>query len=165
MASDAEIQIRTEEMHMMNEYGITAHYSYKAQSSGDSHSFDWIDQLSLLKDKGLSPEEYIHELKSDFFETRIFALTPVGDVIDLPRGATALDFAYAVHSDIGDHASRAIINGVEADIFSVIDSESIVEIIVSEFAMPDIKWLNHVITSQAKSKIHKFLLQMEVEGH
>lgn len=160
----AEIQVRTKDMHLANEYGITAHHSYKVQKTGEgSISFDWIDQLSSLKDKGLSPDDYIHELRSDFFETRIFALTPQGDVIDLPSGATALDFAYAVHTDIGDHASYAIINGYTMDIYSVIESESVVRIVTSPQVRPITEWLDNVITSHAKSRITKALALLEVE--
>jgi guanosine-3',5'-bis(diphosphate) 3'-pyrophosphohydrolase len=161
---NAEVQIRTQEMHLNNEYGITAHHAYKTRSAGDGNSFDWIDQLSSLKDKGLSPDEYIHELKSDFFETRIFALTPGGDVIDLPEGATVLDFAFAVHSDIGEHAKSAIINGLVSDIFSRIESESVIEIITSLDSLPSTEWLTNVTTSHAKNRINRSLSQMEIEG-
>lgn len=162
---NAEIQIRTEEMHLSNEFGITAHHLYKVRKNGEAgKSFDWIDQLSSLKEQGLSPDEYINELKSDFFETRIFALTPEGDVIDLPQGATALDFAFAVHSDIGEHAESAIINGNPQNIFTKIESESVVQIITSAESTVAEEWLTKVVTSHAKNRINRALAQLEVEG-
>jgi GTP pyrophosphokinase len=162
---NAEIQIRTENMHLANEFGITAHHLYKVRKNGEAgKSFDWIDQLSSLQDKGLSPDEYINELKSDFFETRIFALTPEGDVIDLPQGATVLDFAFAVHSDIGEHAESAIINGSPHDIFTKIESESVVQIITSKGPTFCEDWLDKVVTSHAKNRINRALSQLEIEG-
>lgn len=117
--------------------------------------------MSSLKDQKLSPDEYIHELRSDFFETRIFALTPDGDVIDLPAGATALDFAYSVHTDIGDHAVEALIDGVSQSLFTPIESESVVEVVTAPGAAPTKEWLDHVTTSHARNKINKSLTNDE----
>jgi len=153
-----EVQIRTMEMHIKNEYGIAAHHSYKNRSEGiGSGSFGWLGQLSTLNELNLSPDEYIHELQSDFFETRIFALTPKGDVIDLPYGASVLDFAYTVHSDIGDHAKGAIVNGIYRGIHTKVESEAVINVITGPKVRPTIKWLDHVVTSQARSKIQKML--------
>jgi GTP diphosphokinase / guanosine-3',5'-bis(diphosphate) 3'-diphosphatase len=153
-----EIQIRTKEMHFVNEYGVAAHHSYKDRIGDDKQgTFAWMDQLSALKDRQLSPEEYIHELESDFFETRIFALTPMGDVIDLPSGATVLDFAYAVHSDIGNKAKGAYVNGRYKPIYAKVNSESVVDVVTSTRVMPSEKWLDYIMTSHAKSKILKAL--------
>lgn len=151
-----EIQIRTMDMHIKNEYGIAAHHTYKNKNEGQaSGSFGWLNQLSSLNELALSPEEYIHELQTDFFETRIFALTPKGDVIDLPYGASVLDFAYAVHSDIGDHAKGAIVNGVFRGIAVPVESESVIDVVTSAKAKPTKKWLECVVTSQARNRIQK----------
>jgi len=153
-----EIQIRTMEMHIKNEYGVAAHHSYKNRAEGQNNgSFGWLSQLSTLNELNLSPDEYIHELQSDFFETRIFALTPKGDVIDLPYGASVLDFAYAVHSDIGDHAKGAIVNGVYRGIHTKVESEAVINVITGPKVKPTGKWLDHVVTSQARSKIQRIL--------
>ena len=159
MGINAEIQIRTTKMHLDNENGVTAHHTYKVDKTNEPRvSFDWLSQLGTLKDQELSPDEYIHELRSDFFETRIFALTPDGDVVDLPIGATALDFAYSVHTDIGDHAVEALIDGVARSIFTPIESESVVEVVTAPGATPVKEWLKHVTTSHARNKINKALL-------
>lgn len=153
-----EIQIRTMEMHIKNEYGVAAHHVYKNKSEGSSSgSFGWLNQLSTLQDLKLSPEEYIHELQTDFFETRIFALTPQGDVIDLPAGASVLDFAYAVHSDIGDHAKGATMNGSYKGLHTKVESEAVINIVTSPRVKPTAKWLDFVVTSQARSRIQKAL--------
>jgi len=164
MGVNAEVQIRTTSMHNENEHGITAHHNYKtAITDGEKQSFEWLSQLSSLKDQNLSPDEYIGELHSDFFETRIFALTPDGDVIDLPSGATALDFAYNVHSDIGDRSSLAVIDGVECSMYSRIESESVIEIITASNVTPTTEWLLHVVTSHARNRINKALDQFIVK--
>lgn len=153
-----EIQIRTMEMHVFDEYGIASHHSYKSRQHGEvRESFAWLDQLGSLNDQKLTPDEYITELRSDFFEDRIFALTPKGDVIDLPSGATVLDFAYAVHSDIGDKAHAGRIDGKFCKLSTVIPSEAIVEIVVSAKNKPSEKWLEWAKTSQARTKIKRRL--------
>jgi GTP pyrophosphokinase len=160
-----EVQIRTMDMHFRNEYGIAAHHLYKNRIGDEQRgSFAWIDQLSALKDRELSPEEYIHELESDFFETRIFALTPLGDVIDLPSGATVLDFAYAVHSDIGDHAKGAYVNGEYKPIYAKVTSEAVVDVVTSQKVVPSEKWLDYIMTSNARSRIQKAINQEPILG-
>jgi len=153
-----EIQVRTREMHDFDEYGIASHHSYKARQAGEvRESFAWISQLGSLKDQKLTPDEYINILRSDFFEDRIFALTPLGDVIDLPVGATALDFAYAVHSDIGDSAQGARINGKFCALSTPVPSEAVVEVVVSSRNKPSEKWLEWAHTAGARTKIKKRL--------
>lgn len=155
---NVEVQIRTETMHEYNEYGVAAHHMYKTVSNNDERpTFSWINQLSQLNDADVPADEFLGLLSTDFFETRIFALTPKGDVIDLPQNATALDFAYAIHSDIGDHAMGARINGVFTKLESTIPSEATVEIITSPKSKPTKKWLDFAVTSQARSKINRYL--------
>lgn len=153
-----EVQVCTKAMHFVNEFGVATHHAYKNSSDeSEKVSFAWIDQLSELKNRPLSPEEYIHELESDFFETRIFALTPRGDVIDLPMGATVLDFAYAVHSDIGDHARGANINGRFKPIYAKVESETVIDVVTSQGIVARESWLDFVMTSHARTRIQKAL--------
>jgi GTP pyrophosphokinase len=153
-----EIQIRTESMHSFNEYGIASHHGYKNRQAGERReTFDWMSQLLELNSARLSSDEYIRELESDFFQDRIFALTPRGDVIDLPAGGTILDFAYAVHSDIGDSAQGGVMNGKYCALNTPIVSESVIEIVRNPKGRPSKKWLEWVKTSHARTKIRKNL--------
>lgn len=153
-----EMQIRTQEMHEFNEFGVASHHSYKnshLQKGTDKESFAWIEQLREFQTAELTNSDYLKRLRTDFFQDRIFALTPKGDVIDLPAGATILDFAYAVHTQIGSHASGGKINGKFMALKTPLASEQIVEIITSPRAKPSDKWLEMCITSNALAKIRR----------
>lgn len=154
-----EIQLRTEEMHEFNEFGIASHHAYKNASNGGAkgESFAWIQQLRLFQNADLSPSDYLKRLRTDFFQDRIFVLTPKGDVIDLPIGATILDFAYAVHTQVGEHASGGKINGKFMALKSPLKSEDIVEIITNTKAHPTDKWLEYCVTSNAISRIRHYI--------
>ncbi len=152
-----EIQLRTEDMHDFNEYGIASHHSYKGSSSGSRESFAWIEQLRLFQAADLQPSDYLKRLKTDFFQDRIFVFTPKGDVIDLPRGATILDFAYAVHTQIGEHAGGGKINGKFMALKTPLASEDIVEIVTNPKAHPTDKWLEQCVTSNAIGKIRRYV--------
>jgi GTP pyrophosphokinase len=155
-----EVQIRTSEMHDFNEYGIASHHSYKnfnIQKGINKESFAWIEQLKEFQDAKVSPSMYLKRLKTDFFNDRIFVFTPKGDVIDLPFGATALDFAYAVHSQIGDHARGAKINGKNSALKTILHSDDIVEIDINKKSKPSDKWLGWSISSTAQSKIRRYI--------
>jgi GTP diphosphokinase / guanosine-3',5'-bis(diphosphate) 3'-diphosphatase len=155
-----EIQIRTQEMHEFNEYGIASHHSYKnnrVQKGSDKESFAWIEQLRELQKTDMSTNDYLTQLKTDFFQDRIFVFTPKGDVIDLPVGATILDFAYAVHGKIGEHAGGGRINGKFMALKTPLVSEQIVEIVTNPKAKPSDKWLEMCITSNALASIRRKL--------
>lgn len=153
-----EIQVRTLEMHAYDEYGLASHHSYKNRNHGaQRESFDWLDQLRELARDNLSPEEYISTLKSDFFGDRIFTITPKGDIIDLPAGATVLDFAYALHTDIGAKAMGGRINGEFKSLDHTIPNEATVEIVTGPRAHVSEKWLEFATTHYAKHKIKKAL--------
>ena len=160
-----EIQIRTKEMHAEAAYGIAAHYAYKETSgknknnkkNNDTSKFKWIEELKELNYAPNEPQKFIEHLKTDFFNKRIFIFTPKGDVIDLPEDSTPLDFAYAVHSDIGDHTSGGKINGNMLPIFSKLKNGAIVEIITKKDSHPSSKWLNSVKTAIAKKHIKSYL--------
>jgi GTP pyrophosphokinase len=159
----AEIQIRTKEMHEEADYGIAAHFAYKetgdkkAQDSKHKDKFKWIEELKELKYSPEDPKKFLEHLKMDFFNDRIFIFTPQGDVIDMPEDSTPLDFAYAVHSDVGDHTSGAKINSKMSPIFSKLKNGDIVEIITKKDAKPSSKWLEYVKTTIAKKHIKSYL--------
>jgi GTP pyrophosphokinase len=155
-----EVQIRTQEMHEFNEYGVASHHSYKnssLQKGVYKETFAWIEQLREFQNVDLSNSDYLKRLRTDFFQDRIFVYTPKGDVIDLPFGATILDFAYAVHSEIGDHASGGKINGKYMALKSQLHSEDIVEIEKNVKSHPSDKWLEMCITSTAQGRIKRYL--------
>jgi len=158
----AEIQIRTKEMHAEAAYGVAAHFAYKEQkgnkkNQNDKNKFNWVEELKELKYAPDDPKKFIDHLKMDFFNDRIFIFTPKGDVIDLPEDSTPLDFAYAIHSDIGDHTFGAKINNKMLPIFSKLKNGDIVEIITKKDSKPSSKWLEYVKTSIAKKHIKSYL--------
>jgi len=157
----AEIQIKTAEMHAEAAYGIAAHFAYKEHGSKkikkDESKFGWVEELKNLKDVVSDPKRFVEHLKTDFFNDRIFVLTPQGDVVDLPEGSSPIDFAYMIHSDIGNHISGSKINGKIAPITSKINNCDIVEIITKKDAHPSSKWLDNTKTSIAKKNIRAYL--------
>ena len=157
----AEIQIRTKEMHAEAAYGIAAHFAYKEHGGkkvkDNKNKFKWIDDLKDLNYNPDDPKTFIDHLKTDFFNYRIFVFTPKGDVIDLPEFSTPLDFAYAVHSDIGDHTFGSKINGKMLPIFSKLKNGDIVEIVTKKDSKPSSKWLTYVKTTVARKHIKAYL--------
>ena len=157
----AEIQIRTKEMHAEAAYGIAAHFAYKEHGEkklrDDKDKFKWIEELKELHYSPDEPKKFIDHLKTDFFNDRIFVFTPKGDVIDLPDGSCPLDFAYSIHSDIGDHTQGAKINAKMAQIFAKLKNGDIVEIITKKDSKPSSKWMEYVKTTVAKKHIRLYL--------
>ncbi len=160
-----EIQIRTEEMHKEAEYGIASHIAYaeagKPKTGGMlSKKLAWVKQL-LDWQKNISrnanPEEFIENLKMDFFQYRVFTFTPKGDVIDLPENATPIDFAYAIHSEIGDHAFGAKVNSKMVTLDSSLKNGDIIEILTKKGSKPSRKWLDFAKTTVAKKNIRAYL--------
>jgi GTP pyrophosphokinase len=157
----AEIQIRTKEMHAEAAYGVAAHFAYKEQGEkkvkNDKNKFKWIEELKELNYFPDDPKRFIDHLKMDFFNDRIFVFTPKGDVIDLPEDSCPLDFAYSIHSDIGDHTFGAKINSKMSQIFAKLKNGDVVEIITKKDSKPSSKWLECVKTSIAKKHIRSYL--------
>jgi len=157
----SEIQIRTQEMHDQAEYGIASHFIYKASSErqGNISSVQqqWMEQLKDLQSSETDQAAFLENLTGDFFTDRIFVFTPQGDVLDLPRGASALDFAYAVHSEIGNTATGAKINSKYSSLKTEIHSSDIVEIETDKKTKPSSKWLSYVKTTLAKKHIRNYL--------
>lgn len=156
-----EIQIRTYEMHDEAENGLAAHFSYKEIiNSADSESkkkYEWVYQLKELKNLNENPETFLKTIKMDFFKDRVFVFTPKGDVIDLPEDSSAIDFAYAIHSDVGDHAQRAKVNGKIAQLSVKLKNMDIVFVETNKNANPSSKWLTYAKTTVAKKHINAYL--------
>ncbi|OGI81824.1 hypothetical protein A3I95_02505 [Candidatus Nomurabacteria bacterium RIFCSPLOWO2_02_FULL_44_12] len=156
----AEIQIKTKEMHAEAAYGIAAHFAYKEQNKknrDDKSKFKWIEELKELKYMPNEPKTFIEHLKMDFFNDRIFIFTPKGDVIDLPEDSSPVDFAYSIHSDIGDHMFGSKINGKMSQIFTKLKNGDIVEIITKKDSRPSSKWLEYTKTNVARKNIKSYL--------
>jgi guanosine-3',5'-bis(diphosphate) 3'-pyrophosphohydrolase len=157
----AEIQIQDTNMHAEAAYGIAAHFAYKESGSkkakNDSSKFKWIEELKELNYSPDQPKQFLEHLKMDFFNDRIFVFTPKGDVLDLPEGSSPIDFAYTIHSELGDHISSAKVNGKMVQILSVLKNGDIVEIVEKKDAHPSSKWLDHTKSSIAKKHIKSYL--------
>ncbi len=155
----AEVQIRTLEMHQEAEYGIASHFGYKRKKYEKkiNETTNWIPEFTNLQDSTKDPEHFIENLRLDFFNKRIFVFTPNGDVIDLPEGSSAIDFAFSVHTDIGLHANAANINGKNSKLESILKNGDIVRIETNKKNGPSAKWLPHVKTTLAKRQIKNYI--------
>jgi len=165
-----EFQIRTPKMHQEAEYGIAAHWAYTEADKPkqgvlvNSPQLAWINQLrEWQKEVKASPDEFLESLKIDFFKDRIFVFTPKGDVIDLPEGATPVDFAYQIHTDIGHSCAEAKIDGKLSPLHQPLENGQVVEIVTKKEKKPNPDWLRFVKTTQAKSKIRAFLKKIAQE--
>ena len=155
-----EVQIRTRQMHEEAEYGIAAHWKYKSGSQASANideKLRWIAQLLESDENTRDPDEFIHSFKTDIFHDETFVFTPKGDVISLPLGSTVIDFAYAIHSAVGNKMTGAKINGVIVPIDKIPGNGDIIEIITSNSTKgPSRDWLKIVKTGQARSKIRQW---------
>ena len=155
-----EVQIRTREMHHIAEYGIAAHWKYKSGASSKEDmdkKLEWISKLIETEGETRDHDEFINALKTDIFRDEVFVFTPKGDVIALPQGATVIDFAFAIHSAVGNKMIGAKINGMIVPIDRVVENGEIVEVLTSSVSKgPSRDWLNIVKTSEARSKIKQW---------
>lgn len=167
-----EVQIRTEEMHQIAEEGVAAHWKYKESSLGAHEDDDTLDELRKTVEKLLLPlveaneqnddsEDFIESLKLDLFPKDVYAFTPMGKVIQLPRGATPLDFAYAIHSGVGDKCTGAKINGRIVPLRTELTNGDVVEILTTQNSQPTRDWLNYVVTSRARNRIRHWISQQQ----
>jgi GTP diphosphokinase / guanosine-3',5'-bis(diphosphate) 3'-diphosphatase len=155
-----EVQIRTEEMHRRAEEGIAAHWKYKEGRVGDHHDeryFQWMRQLLEVQQEVRDPQEFLQNLKIDLYPQEVYIFTPKGEVRSLPRGATAVDFAYTVHTDVGNQCIGARINGRMVPLRTRLQNGDIVEIVTQSGHKPSRDWLSFVVTSRARSKIRHVL--------
>lgn len=167
-----EVQIRTQEMHQVAEEGVAAHWKYKEKRLGASNDDESLDELRRTVEKLLLPlvettqqtqdsEEFIESLKLDLFPKDVYAFTPMGKVLQLPRGATAVDFAYAIHSEVGDACTGAKINGRIVPIKTQLQNGDVVEILTTANSKPSRDWLNYVVTSRARNRIRHWISEQQ----
>jgi len=161
-----EVQIRTQEMHRVAELGIAAHWKYKgagATSSGDEQQFAWLRQLVEWQQQLKDPNEFLETVRIDLFSDEVYVFTPKGDVQALPAGATPIDFAYAVHSEVGNHCQGAKVNGQLVPLRHKLANGDTVEIVTSPHQRPRQEWLDFVVTGRARSRIRHVLKAEQVE--
>ena len=151
-----EIQIRTHDMHYRAEYGVAAHWKYKEKPSNDLTS--WTNELSEISNEYPDPNEFLQHMKLDLYENEVFCLTPEGDVIALPQGSTPVDFAFAIHTQLGEKLIGAKVNGKLVNLSNLLKSGDTIEILTSKDKDkgPSRDWLNIVKTTRARSKIKQW---------
>jgi GTP diphosphokinase / guanosine-3',5'-bis(diphosphate) 3'-diphosphatase len=158
-----EIQIRTREMHSQAEHGLAAHWAYKEGKAAAETQHPWISDLIEILDHAGTAEELLEHTRMAMYQDRIFAFTPKGELIQLPKGATPVDFAYAVHTDLGDQTVGAKVNGRVMPLRTPLDNGDQVEILVSKAQHPQPTWLSFVVTGKARAKIRRFVKSKERE--
>lgn len=158
-AETFEMQIRTEEMHRVAEYGIAAHWKYKEDqnSLAGKSDFNWLDQMMEWQREVENPAEFMHTVKMDLYNTHVYVFTPLGKVIELPDGSTPVDFAYKIHTDVGNTCTGAKVNSRIVPLNYRLKIGDIIEILTSKSSQgPSRDWLNFVQSTQARSKIKSF---------
>ena len=167
-----EVQIRTEEMHQIAEEGVAAHWKYKEKKLGKQDEDETLDELRKTVEKLLLPfvetteenedsEDFIESLKLDLYPKDVYAFTPRGKVIQLPRGSTPIDFAYAIHSEVGDTCTGAKINGRIATLRTELQNGDVVEILTTASSKPSPDWLNHIVTAKARSRVRHWISEQQ----
>jgi RelA/SpoT family (p)ppGpp synthetase len=162
-----EVQIRTEQMHHLAESGVASHWMYKDDadklSQLQKQTHRWLQSLLEIQHQSGDPREFLEHVKVDLFPDEVYVFTPRGKILSLPRGATAVDFAYAVHTDIGNRCVAAKVNGELVPLRSELRNGDRVEIITASHAKPSAGWLQYVRTGKARSNIRHFLKTMQYE--
>jgi len=157
-----EIQIRTLEMHHVAEYGIAAHWKYKEAGNsstpltGVDEKFTWLRQLLDWQSDLKDAQEYLESIKDDLFDGEVYVFTPNGDVVSLGRGATAVDFAYRIHTEVGNHCAGVRVNGRMVTLDTQLKNGDIVEILTNKNSRPSLDWLNFVVTASARNRIRQW---------
>ena len=152
-----EIQIRTHKMHQEAEEGIASHFAYKENITNKTKNLDWVEQIREINKESNNSEEFLKKIKIDFFKDRVFVFTPLGDIIDLPEDASVIDFAYAIHTDIGSHAQSARVNGKNSALSTKLHTNDIIEIHTNKNIKPSSKWLGFAKTGLARKHINSYL--------
>ncbi len=161
-----EIQIRTEDMHSVAQMGVAAHWSYKqGQQATDGLQYRWVRELLEILEHTNSPEEFLEHTKLEMFQDQVFCFTPKGDLVALPRGATPVDFAYSVHSKVGDTCVGARVNGHITTLRTALRNGDQVEILTSPKQTPSPEWERFVVTGRARARIRRFVRGEQREQH
>ncbi len=161
-----ELQIRTEEMHEIAESGVAAHWNYKQGGAlKDGKQYKWLRELLDILEHAAGPEEFLEHTKLEMFQDQVFCFSPRGDLINLPTGATPVDFAYAVHSEVGDRCVGAKINGRMMPLRSQLRNGDQVEIITSKAQTPSPTWERFVVSGKARARIRRFVRFQEREQY
>ena len=164
-----EIQIKTQEMHEIAEFGVAAHWDYKFSNKksrkSDKKNNKWFKELNEILGNSLAPEDLLTNTKMEMYSDQVFCFTPKGDVISLVKGATPIDFAFSVHSKIGETCVGAKINGRSAPLQTLLSNGDQIEILRSKAQKPQSSWLNYVVTGKARSYINKYIRQNDREEY
>ena len=165
-----ELQIRTAEMHDIAEHGVAAHWNYKegeggGKNAGAAPQYRWLRELLDIIEHAAEPEEFLEHTKLEMFKDQVFCFTPRGDLITLPKGATPVDFAYAVHSEVGDRCVGTKINGRMMPLRSELRNGDQVDIITSEAQTPSPTWESFVVTGKARSRIRRYIRSQESDEY
>ncbi|MCE9508680.1 MAG: bifunctional (p)ppGpp synthetase/guanosine-3',5'-bis(diphosphate) 3'-pyrophosphohydrolase [Alphaproteobacteria bacterium] len=163
-----EVQIRTPEMHEEAELGVAAHWTYKGGTQAgktDGHQYRWLRELMDIVEHAQKPEEFLENTKLELYQDQVFCFTPNGDLIALPRGATPIDFAYAVHSTLGDTTVGAKVNGRIIPLNTQLVNGDQVEIATSKSQTPSPNWERFVVTGKAKARIRRFIRMQQHEEY
>ena len=167
-----EVQIRTEEMHHIAEEGVAAHWKYKDNKLGKQEEDKSLDELRKTVEKLLlplventneneDPEDFIESFKLDLYPKNVYAFTPMGKVIQLPRGATPIDFAYAIHSEVGDNCTGAKIKGRIVPLRTELQNGDVIEILTTPNSKPSRDWLNYVVTAKARNRVRHWIAEQQ----
>jgi GTP diphosphokinase / guanosine-3',5'-bis(diphosphate) 3'-diphosphatase len=159
-AMRVEVQIKTREMHELNEFGLAAHWAYKQGDTPDGQ-VGWLRDLIEILESSHDAEELLENTKMAIYQDRIFAFTPKGSLFQLPKGATPIDFAFAVHTNLGAQAVGAKINGRHVPLRTTLGNGDVVEIIKSRSSEPQLSWLGFVVTGKARAAIRRSVRQKE----
>ena len=170
LGTAVEFQVRTEQMNAVAEKGIAAHWMYKAKGAAPASAAEaqrlgamWLQSLLDIQDETHDANEFLEHVRIDLFPDAVYVFTPKSQILSLPRGATPVDFAYAIHTDVGDHCVAAKVNGEAVSLKTELHSGDVVEVIGAPHAQPNPTWLNFVRTGRARSHIRHYLKTMEQE--
>ena len=165
-----EIQIRTRQMHEVAEYGVAAHWAYKrgnftgVQETSSGEKLDMVREILELKDETKDADEFMKSVKSDIFSDRVYVFTPRGEVYELPRGSVTLDFAYAIHTQVGSHAVGAKVNNKLVPLDYKLKNGDVIDIMTQTNSAPSRDWMDMVKTSRARNKIRRYFRALDREG-
>jgi guanosine-3',5'-bis(diphosphate) 3'-pyrophosphohydrolase len=152
-----EIQIRTRDMHEVAEYGVAAHWQYKQGTPTDGRQYRWLRELLEILDHASNPDEFLEHTKLEMFQDQVFCFTPKGDLIALPQGATPVDFAYQIHSEVGDTCVGCKINGRMMPLRTQLKNGDQIEVVTSRSQTPSPEWERFAVTGKARARIRRFI--------